>query len=484
VSGDSATPAAAEALDGRLPVLPSERVYRTYASLLWTTAVLSAASYAYLVGSAFQAFGNTRLTVGGYLVGLIIGEVVVVLTAGLPSWRYGIDTIDAAKATLGTRGAVVLLALVLTTCLGWAFVLVAMTARGIERLVSLQLPLTPAVSELVVIASALGLLVLIWQLVQRGPAAMERLSTLCAPVQVVVALLIAALLIAKFGITRLAGSGVPAGNGIITDPLAQVAYGVEFGFDNGLTMLPFLGGLTRLVRHRRHVMGPTVVGSGVVGAWIIASVAGFAGGVYAETDPTVWIVTLAGPGLGALVVGFLLVANVGTMVVQVYVAGVAVQQARALTLLPWKWLLALILAPGVLVAFRTAWLLEHVMNWLAYNGVMFVGLAGVLYADHYLVRRQALHPADLFARPEYGRYWYTGGVNWTAMAVLAGSGALYLALFDPVSMRSAPLFRYLGAGIPAASLGALAYWLLRRLGDRHRRRGTPAAASAPFPVGL
>ena len=97
-------PALEEALEGRLPVLPAERIYKRYGSLLWTTAVLSAASYAYLVGGALASFGNTRMSIAGYLVGLIVGEVVVVLAAGVPSFRSGVDTIDAAKSALGIRG--------------------------------------------------------------------------------------------------------------------------------------------------------------------------------------------------------------------------------------------------------------------------------------------------------------------------------------------------------------------------------------------
>ncbi len=486
-SSDAAS-AATERLDGRLPVLPAERIYKSYASLLWTTAVLSAASYAYLVGSTFHTFGDAKLAIAGYLIGLILGEVVVSLAGGIPSWRYGIDTIDASKAALGTRGSVVLLITVLATWLGWADVLIAMPARGVGRLVTLGVSMSSASGETVVVVATLLLLALTWLLAQRGPAAMERLSTICAPVQIIVALLIGGLLAAKFGVAGLSAATTSARDAVTTDPLAQIAYGVEFGFDNALTLLPFLGGLTRLVRDGRHVIGPTVLGSGIIGAYVIASVAGLAGGVYAASDPTIWIVTLAGTGLGALIVGFLLVANVGTLVVQVYVAGVAVQQARALTVVPWKWVLAIILTPGVLIAFHTSWLLDRVMNWLAYNGVMFVGLNAVLFTDYYLVRRRHLEPAHLFARPGQGRYWYSVGVNWTALAGIAAPGALYLPLFDPVSLRSRPLFRYLGAGIPRVVLGGLVYYVAMRLqrnaAGSLMRPGGEASAAKPVEVGL
>ena len=474
-----------EALAGRLPVLPHERIYSSYGSLLWTTAVLSAASWAYLIGSAFPAFGNTWLSIIGYLAGLIIGEVVVVLAVGIPAYRYGLDAVDVSKAALGTRGSVLLLIAVLAASIGWAYVLVAMTARGVGHLVQVSLAPAAPVSEPTVIAVAIALLVLIWYLARRGPASMERLSRLCAPGQMVIALLVLILLVAAYGTSALAGHGAPADKAVTTDPLAQLAYAVEFGFDNALGVLPFLGGLTRLVRHKRHVVGPTVVGSGIVGASLVASVAALAADVTGDQDPITWMIKLAGPVAGSLIVVFLLVANVGTLVVLIYVAGVAIQQIRVLASLSWQWVVALTLLPGVLVAFRTEWLLNHVMTWLAYNGVMFVGVAAVMYTDYYCLRRQHLSVPDLFAKPPRGAYWYWGGVNWVAIAVLGGAAALYLALFDPVSLRIHSLFRYAGAGIPSVIAASLVYYVAMRLTGADRARPNSRAPEAePLEVTL
>jgi cytosine/uracil/thiamine/allantoin permease len=318
-------------------------------------------------------------------------------------------------------------------------------------------PSGAAIDERIVVGASVVLLCMVWFLAKRGPSTMEKLSRICAPLQILVGLLIFGLLVAKFGATvwRIDGS-----HGAVTaDPLSEIAFGVEFGFDNALSLLPFLGGLTRLVRHKRHLVGPTVVGSGIVGASLIATVAALAGALLGDTDPIVWIVKLAGPTLGPAFIGFLLIANIGTMVVQVYVAGVVVQQVRRLAALPWAWVLALTLLPGLFVAFKTEWLLANVMTWLAYNGVMFVGLAGVLITDFFLARNQSLRVAHLFARPPEGDYWYWNGVNWIAMAVLCCSGAIYLFLFNPVNLQIHSAFRYLGAGIPAVLTGGLLYFV-------------------------
>jgi dihydroorotase len=80
---------------------------------------------------------------------------------------------------------------------------------------------------------------------------------------------------------------------------------------------------------------------------------------------------------------------------------------------------------------------------------MFVGMAGVMIADYFILRRQHVELAHLFARPGQGKYSFVAGVNWPAIGAMLISGALYMLLFDPVTLKVQPLFRFLGAGIPA-----------------------------------
>ena len=93
--------------------------------------------------------------------------------------------------------------------------------------------------------------------------------------------------------------------------------------------------------------------------------------------------------------------------------------------------------------------------------------------------------ADLFATSRQGAYWFRGGVNWVAIAVLGGAGAMYLTLFDPVSLKIHPLFRYVGAGIPTIIVAGLVYLISMRLIGRVVSRGsnTPAA-DGPIKVTL
>jgi cytosine/uracil/thiamine/allantoin permease len=150
------------------------------------------------------------------------------------------------------------------------------------------------------------------------------------------------------------------------------------------------------------------------------------------------------------------------LVTQIYLAGISIQQIRVFARIPWALVVAIVLIPGILVAFNTRWIIDHVMNWLAYNGVMFVGLGSVMFVDFFILRGERVVAAQLFAARRGQLYWYRGGVNWIAIGVVGFATAMYLWLFDPMSLRVAPWFHYVGASIPTALVSSAAYYLLMR----------------------
>jgi NCS1 family nucleobase:cation symporter-1 len=59
---------------------------------------------------------------------------------------------------------------------------------------------------------------------------------------------------------------------------------------------------------------------------------------------------------------------------------------------------------------------SYVFTWLiGYSGLMGA-IGGIMICDYWVLRRQKLHLAELF-NPN-GRYRYSGGVNWRAIAAL------------------------------------------------------------------
>ncbi len=64
----------------------------------------------------------------------------------------------------------------------------------------------------------------------------------------------------------------------------------------------------------------------------------------------------------------------------------------------------------------------YIFTWLGVVGGLLGTVAGILIADYWVVRRTVLDVADLY-RPG-GRYWYTGGWNWRAVAAFLVGGVL------------------------------------------------------------
>jgi NCS1 family nucleobase:cation symporter-1 len=323
---------------------------------------------------------------------------------------------------------------------------------------------------------------MVWVIARRGPTLFQRLSQFVAPGQMLVTAFLLGLLFYRFGPAVLWTSDVRPDRALTHDHVLGFAYAAEFGVSNALTWWPIMGGLTRLVKRRRHLLGPAITGVGVLGATFISSVAAIAAARAGTPDPTRWLLALGGPVLGTAMLVFVLAANLITMVILIYLAAVSVQQVRQLTRVPWDLVLALLLAPGVYFAFRTAWVLDVVMAWLSYNGVMFVGITGITLVDYFVLRRQSLDAPQLFTRSASGKYWYWGGVNWAAVGVALASIACYFYLYNPTTYRVAFVFRYFGAGIPtmvlaAASYYCLAYFLMRRVGKGAYPTGSALARS-------
>ena len=449
-----------EALSGRLPVLASERVYKTYGSFLWTCCAFSAATWAFLIGGFLPYVGDWRLGVMGYVIGLVIGMAIVSLASGVPSYKYGTDVIDTAKSCFGYRGIAVPLLGLLATLIGWSYVVEALTSRGAANIAAsvTGTGMTGGAHEKLVIGVALASLLLVWLIACKGPKLFERLNGYIGPLHMLITVMMFGILIHRFGLHSLWVNQLSADKMLTHDKTRGLALAVEFGMSNAMTWWPVMGGLTRLVKRRGHIMGPSIIGVGLMGAAFFSSVAALAAISAGTHDPTIRMIALAGPILGSATMAVVLMANIATMVVMIYLAGVSIQQVKFFAQIKWEALLAIMLLPGIYFAFRTEWLLSAVMSWLSYNGVMFVGVTGITLVDYFFLRNEQLDPAHLFAT-KGSKYEFWAGVNWIAVVVTGASTWGYLLLYNPVTSDSSGPFKYLGASLPMIVLAGLAYFI-------------------------
>lgn len=453
----------AAAVDGRLPILGKERLYGAYAPFMWTCAAFSAATWGFLIGGYIPYTGDTTAGLIGYAAGNIIGILLVTLSAGIPSFRYGVEIMDVAKSAFGRRGIVFPLIALLATLIGWTYVLVAMTSRGAGNVVQTARGSDAPPSEVFVVLIGLLILGVVWAITSKGPWLFERINNYIAPTHIVLTLVMLGYLMWKFGGFDLFSLSVPAEYMFATDAKTGVAYSVEFGVANGLTFWPIIGGLTRLVKKRDNIVGPTMWGSAMIGSALIASAAAFAGAAYSTADPTIWMVQIGGPVVGSLVMAVVLIANIAAMVVMMYLAGVSLQHITFFARMRWEWIIGLLLIPGIVITFRTEWLLAEAINWLTYNGMMFAGVSGIFLVDYFFLRQQRLQVKALFARNAGSPYWFWGGFNWVALAVAAASIWFYLWIYNPITLEVKSLFSYFGAGLPTMVIAGLVYGVIMKL---------------------
>jgi NCS1 family nucleobase:cation symporter-1 len=454
---------AADALAGRIPITFPNRLFRRYDEFLLTSGTLGAASYAYLVGASLTTLGTTWIALIGYLIGMIIGVSFVALATGTLSFRAGVDVVDASKPMLGTRGAVLMLVAAFVSAAGWANVLIAMTSRGMVALLPSGAPVA-AHGEFLVVVCALVLTVLIWLLLRRGAKAMERVASYGALIQMALAVVVIGIVLWRWGWDGSLLRNVPAQSAVTGDRLLQLSLGVEFGFSNALGLVPFMGGLSRLVQRRGHTVGPVVIGYPVVGCTLVASAGAFAAMATGQQELSGMLIGVAGSGFGTLLLVIVMLTNLSTMVAQFYIAGISLQQIRLFSAMRWTHVVMCALLPSVAVAFFTKVLLDHILALLAYGGVMFVGMSAVAFADYFILRRQRVRMAHLFAVPGQGDYWFRHGVNWSAVWTIVLCCVVYLYWFDPASLQSkGPFFERVGASIPTLLIGIAVYCTLVKL---------------------
>jgi nucleobase:cation symporter-1, NCS1 family len=452
-----------EALAGRIPIPFQKRLYTKYSEFLLTCTTLGAASYAYLVGTSLAAIGCTWIGLLGYMLGLIIGSAISAFAAGSVSYRLGVDPVDACKPAFGSRGSVLVLLGVMITCVGWANVLLAMTANGIVELLPHGTSLSGELSNSSVAGAGLVLIVLIWVLLRRGARMMEKAASYGAMIQIAVAVIFLGVTIHKYGLVAPLMSNVDPAKAYTSNHLLQIAYAVEFGLGNGLGLFPFIGGFVRLVKHKRHMIGPAVWGYAVFGCTLVTGAGTLASMATGQTDLVAIFQQVCGRTLGNVLLVTIMITNLGTMVAQFYIVGVAAQQLSAFARRPWQVVAAIVLLPSIVVVFNTPWIFGHVMTLLAYNSVLFVGPTGVVFVDYFILRGQRVQASHLFAKPRQGDYWFLGGVNWIAVAVIVMTIALYIWLFDPLSLKVSEPFRFAGASIPSLLFAGAGYYVLMKL---------------------
>ena len=451
-----------EVVEGRMPVRPSERTWGRFA-LFGSTTSAAVATWCF-VGGGFAAYylpglpGMLALTAG-----TLIGVFFVVLAAVPPSTRYGIEAVRSTRATLGVRGSNITLLIVLAIMVGWNSVLIVFLGNAASAALAEMGVMAPEISTPVSVAVSLIALALIILLLGRGPDSVRDLGPFIAIGILLFSVVIAVILIVNVGVQELFTAAPLAPYDEAGPNFATV---IELGVAGGLSWWPYIGTLTRYSKSSRSALMPAVIGLGLMMSFVLCiGLLATLAVPESEGDPTLFLIKVGGPVFGVIALSFIVFANIGTVLVGIYVSALALKQVPAIDKkISWRWSTIIVAIPVALVVIFFAGLfLDYYQNFLAFVGVLLGPLCGVQIADYYVIRKQQLDLRGLYTQDSKKTYWYTGGFNIAGLIALVAGMAVYILLLDPISYLPKAGFEILTASLPAIVTGGIVYLILMKL---------------------
>jgi NCS1 family nucleobase:cation symporter-1 len=278
------------------------------------------------------------------------------------------------------------------------------------------------------------------------------------------------LLVHKLGVQKLlhAHAVAPAASRRV-----NWASGVEVLVASNLSWWAYTGGIVRNGPSARKAMWPLITGLGLgVG---VGSLAGFYAGLVIPTsggDPTQFLIQTGGNVIGVILLVFVIIADLGTVVVGVYSSAIGLRQVAGVSKLSWNATTLLAVLPAfVIVGIFPDQVFDRFGTFLAFLGVCFGPVCGIQIADYFLLRRQTLDAHGLYDRTRAGAYRYWAGFNPVGFVSFAAGVVVYLYLLDPVTYSSRTPFEFLGASIPSVFVAGLVYYVGTRLVLVPARRG-------------
>ncbi|MFJ6564226.1 cytosine permease [Streptomyces sp. NPDC091412] len=459
-----AAAAIAPAEDGTLndmPLLPRERIWGfwQYSSV---NIGLSVATWAFLQGAACSYYVGAREAIVSIVIGYAISVLLVSLAPCLPSAKYGVEQFILLRSAFGINGArIVMIVMSTLFAAAWAAVLAIMLGHGLVNLFNELFGLSLGHDGAAVSAIGVITIVVAWLVLARGPVSVERVSTVVAPVLIVILLGMGVLIFTKTSWTDL--THVPA---LAPDPDSHTSFtlAIELGIAGGFAWWPNLGNLARLTTSPRAAFWPNWLG--VFLASVVAAVVGaFAALALQITEPTDWMIPLGGAVLGAIALAAIAFANLTAILSQGYGSMVALRSGGGALFrsLPWPVMGVIILGPAAVLVLFPAAVYENYGRFLSWGAIFVAPLCAIQIVDFFFLRKTSVDVRELYEPTKSSVYGFWRGFNVVSFVAIAAGAATYALLLDPISYVPSEWFPYLTASIPSFAVAGITYLLLTKL---------------------
>lgn len=467
------------------PLLPAERDWKTR-QLFVVLLVAASATWCYVIGEYVGYYlplwpGTFAMTAGA-----MIGMLLVTLAVVPSSSRYGIDSIQAAVPQFGRNGWTITVALQYLSIIGWNSLLLIFFGKSLsEFLDAVGLGSRDDLDTWVVPVGTLLACAAVFAVLLRGATGLERVSMWLFAFVVGVGVFLIVMLLVKQGDTL--ADAQPAYASL---KRLDYQYGIEIGLVSLLSWWPYIGSMTRQAPSPRVAVLPSMLGMGLpVPILCIVGLASIL--ALGTSDPAQWLTDVGGNFFGAIALLFVMAANFGTATAGIYASTVGLKSVPGLRRMSWNVALTLSLVPVLVVGvFVPDWFFDNFGTFLAYIGVFFAPLVGIMIVDYFVLRRQRISLRGIYDTSSDGPYAYWFGLNPAAILAMAAGVLTYLYLLNPQTYEIREPFSYVGASIPAALVAAAVHvvvtvGLVRRAGrggydDTTARTATTGPATSPM----
>lgn len=447
---------------GDAPILPSERLWGFW-EFTYANSALAIATWAFLIGGSVGLFVGPKEGIAAIIIGNIVGVVLTALATTCMAGRYGVEQFVALRSQFGYNGTrlVYVLAVVVLT-MGWLAVLAMMFGRSIDGLIALSDggQASPTGAKMM-IAAILAILVT-WFVVAKGPTSIKFFNMVISPALVLLMGVMLYLILSKHSFSEL--MTLPALDPPFEDKHLNFIIAVEVNLAAGFSWWPYIGNLARLTKNERTAFWPNILG--IFGAAALGEIVGLLAAVaLGESDPTIWMTKIAGPAVGIIALLFVAFANMTSMANILYTSIVGLRQVgtQSVRRVPWGTILFLFcLIPLGLVVFYPQ-MYDGFFIFLVWTSALNSALAGIGIADYFLLRGQKLDMRKLHAPQENGAYRFLGGFNPIGLVALAVGFGVYVSIFNPQTLASLSVFKFVTASIPSCLTAGLVHYVLTRL---------------------
>ena len=446
-----------ETVTGTVPMLAGERHY-SFWDLFLATSGFSIATWCYTQG----AYVAQYLSFKQMLINIFCFNIIWVLIECIPvlfATRYGIDLWVWLRSVLGRKGVAIFATVISMANFGWYAVDSQLFASSMINLFGgFGLTLDPTFWKPVlgVLCVILGTIIALG-----GPEVIKWVNRF----------LVTALLIVGGVVVIICFTAVPIGDMLKVQPdtsLYDSAIGrfmlsaegnVAFAFSWSTQALV----MPRLAKTERSGYWATAGAYGIVAPFFVAAggvmaIAMFVRAGYYESDPTVMLATLAGPGFALLSLLMVAFANIGTQGTGSYVNCMIVKSG-----LPKVSYKLLVILAAVYVSALTVW------GWVMDNFGSFISMAaqiqgpiiGMTVVDYLIVKKRKISLKSLYQLDGHDAYEFTHGFNLVGLACLLIAFVTNIVfIYNPLTAEiKSPLFLILTGSGYTAVCGGLLYGL-------------------------